>query len=123
MERGNNKIARVNWLAPRTAAETVPCGSSLEILPDHSLHLLIKLIPAKLVRGSSSWEFARHGLIANTVFDTWFISLNWDILHQSKNWGVEATEPTAHGIAGFNLFRDLYLWRNGTKAIPGLASF
>ena len=45
----------------------------------------------------------------------WMYGLEW--------WGVEAMEPTADGIAGFNLFRDLYLWRNGTEAIPGLASF
>ena len=38
-------------------------------------------------------------------------------------WGVEAMEPAADGISGSSLFRNLYLWWNGTEAIPGLASF
>lgn len=46
---------------------------------------------------------------------------NW--MYGLERWGVEAMEPAADGIAGSSLFRNLYLWRNGTEAIPGLASF
>lgn len=44
-------------------------------------------------------------------------------MYELERWGVEAMEPAADGIAGSSLFRNLYLWRNGTEAIPGRASF